>query len=129
MRSRGGQQHTKPQDPSTSTSTGSSASASTCSSPSFAAKNKAGVNLSGAKSGGAATTFHKQSKLFEELILALADPGRFELLPKKTTFIFTEEDILQNTLLHIREKCPEMVKNRAKFLAVVDKIVFGIHPY
>lgn len=77
--------------------------------------------------GSGNSTFHKQSKMFEELILALTEPGRFEKLPGKTTFIFTEEDILQNTLLHIREKCPEMVKNRARFLSVVDKIVFGIH--
>lgn len=75
------------------------------------------------------STFHKQNRLFEELILSLADPGIFEKLPCKTTFIYTEEDILQNTLLHIHEKCPEMVKNRNKFLSVVDKIVFGIHTY
>lgn len=71
-------------------------------------------------------TFLRQHRLFEELVLSLfADPGKWDMLPKKTHFIFHEEDILEQMLEKVVENCPLLIRDRKRFLEVVDKVVFS----
>jgi hypothetical protein len=70
-------------------------------------------------------TTSRAHKLFCDLILPLADDDVYPHLPEKTAFIFTEEDILSSTLQRIDKKCPQLFKDREKFLKTVEQIVFG----
>ncbi len=74
------------------------------------------------------TKYHSTSRahrLFCDLILPLSDDDVLPHLPDKTIFIFTEEDILSSTLLRIDKKCPQLFKDRDKFMKTVEMIVFG----
>ncbi len=74
------------------------------------------------------TKYHSTSRahrLFCDLILPLADDDVYPHLPDKTAFIFTEEDILSSTLLRIDKKCPQLFKERERFMKTVEMIVFG----
>jgi leucyl aminopeptidase (aminopeptidase T) len=76
-------------------------------------------------SAGTSSTFARQHKLFEDFILALCESGKWDTLPKKTTFILGEEEILEQMLENVIENCPELVKNRKRFMQAVERIVFG----
>ena len=99
------------------------------------------------------STFWRQHKLFEELVLALVNSSRQPveedcctenhctdvlkghhqwdedeaclLLPERTSFMFTEEDVLEQMLDRVRDNCPELIKNRRVFLQAVERIVFS----
>jgi hypothetical protein len=70
-------------------------------------------------------TFMKQHKLFEDYILSLCDQAKNGMLPEKTTFILSEEDILEQMLEKVMENCPQMVRNKERFMKAVDRIVFA----
>lgn len=70
-------------------------------------------------------TTSRAHRLFCDLILPLAEDDVYPNLPEKTAFIFTEEDILSSTLTRIDKKCPQLFKDREKFLRTVEQIVFG----
>lgn len=69
----------------------------------------------------------KPHRVFCEQVMSLvhAAGGDMSALPSKTTFLFTEEDILANTLLRINFKCPQLVKDKKAFLKTVENIVYG----
>ena len=68
---------------------------------------------------------NKPHRLFCELIMPLTEEPVYSHLPDRTTFMFTEEDILTSILSRIDKKCPQLYNDRSKFLQTVDAIVFG----
>lgn len=75
------------------------------------------------------STFFRQHKLFEECVLALfltnhVSPSSDHFPPSKTCFIFREEDILGQMLEKVGDNCPQLIKNRKKFMDTVERIVF-----
>lgn len=69
---------------------------------------------------------NRSHNLFCDMILIplVADDEVFYSLPAKTTFIFSEEDILAAVLSSIHRKCPELYKDRDKFMRAVENIVY-----
>lgn len=67
----------------------------------------------------------KPHRLFCELVMPLA--RNMHLLPEKTAFVFTEEDILASALARIDKKCPHLYRDREKFMCAVETIVYGDH--
>jgi hypothetical protein len=99
------------------------------------------------------STFWRQHKLFEQLILSLVPSSPLVLyaadsgghsdehsdeinsgrstqamylydLPEKTHFLFREEDILEQMMERVKENCPELVQNKERFMRAVESIVF-----
>lgn len=68
-------------------------------------------------------SFVKQHRLFEDFVIALLHTTN--PLPARTSFIFKEEDILEQMLEKVVENCPELVKNRKRFMEAVERIVFS----
>ena len=65
----------------------------------------------------------KPHRLFCELVMPLArNPS---LLPEKTAFVFTEEDILASALARIDKKCPHLYRDKDMFMGAVEAIVYG----
>jgi hypothetical protein len=73
----------------------------------------------------AATPHTKAHRIFEDTILPLARDPTYASLPAKTSFVFTEEDILTNILAKVDQKCPQLHRDPELFLATVRSIVFG----
>jgi hypothetical protein len=72
------------------------------------------------------TTMHgKPHRLFCELIMPLVHDSVYHRLPSKTSFVYTEEDILASMLSRIDKKCPQLYKDKFKFMQTVEKIVYG----
>jgi hypothetical protein len=67
----------------------------------------------------------KAHRVFCEVILPLADDHVYPTLPKRTSFVFTEEDILASTLSRIDKKCPHLYRDRERFMRAVESIVYG----
>lgn len=65
----------------------------------------------------------KAHRMFCEVVLPLADSPN---LPSRTSFVFTEEDILANTLARIDRKCPHLYRDRDRFMRVVEEVVYGM---
>lgn len=72
-----------------------------------------------------ASSNNKAHKLFCELIMPIVVDSVYSHLPERTSFIFTEEDILASTLSRINKKCPQLYSDKQKFMQTVETIVFG----
>lgn len=71
------------------------------------------------------TTMHgKPHRLFCELIMPLAHDTVYPRLPAMTSFVYTEEEILASVLSRIDKKCPQLYKDKDKFMRTVERIVY-----
>lgn len=70
-------------------------------------------------------THVKPHHIFYHTILPKGREPLFSSLPETTSFIFTEEEIMQSTLGGIAAKCPLLHGDRGAFLREVERIVYG----